>query len=43
MTEPILAIAKWSSNAALIADCARLGYLRKEWRTLEPTYGYGTF
>lgn len=43
MTEPILAIAKWSSNAALIADCARLGYLRREWRTLDPTYGLGTF
>lgn len=40
---PILAIKVWPSNAELIADCARLGYLRKEWRTLDPTYGYGTF
>ena len=42
-TEPILAISKWANNGALIADCASLGYLRKEWRTLDPTYGYGTF
>ncbi len=40
---PVKAISAWSSNAQLIADCARLSYLRKEWRTLEPTYGYGTF
>lgn len=38
-----MAIHKWSSNADLIADCARLGYLRAEWRTLDPTYGHGTF
>lgn len=40
---PILAIDKWPTNGHLIADCARLGYLRKEWLTLDPTYGYGTF
>lgn len=39
----ILAIDTWTSNAELIADCARLGYLREEWLTLEPTYGVGTF
>lgn len=38
-----MAIGAWSSNAELIADCARLGYLRREWRTLDPTYGHGTF
>lgn len=43
MTEPILSITKWKSNAHLIADCARLGYLRDEWKTLDPTYGLGTF
>lgn len=41
--DPVVAITAWPSNAELIADCARLGYLRPEWRTLDPTYGYGTF
>jgi len=40
---PVMAIGNWTDNGALIADCARLGYLRPEWRTLDPTYGYGTF
>lgn len=40
---PVLAIQTWASNAELIADCARLGYLREDWRTLDCTYGYGTF
>lgn len=40
---PVLAINKWPTNGHLIADCARLGYLRTEWTTLDPTYGYGTF
>lgn len=40
---PVMAIHAWRSNAELIADCARLGYLREEWLTLEPTYGNGTF
>ena len=40
---PVMAISSWPTNAHLIADCARLGYLRKEWRTLDCTYGLGTF
>lgn len=43
MTDEILAVDKWASNAHLIADCAKLGYLRKEWTTLDPTYGKGNF
>lgn len=39
----ILAYAKRASNAELIAEVAQLGYLRPEWLTLDPTYGYGTF
>ena len=27
----------------MIKDVARLGYLRREWRTLDPTYGLGNF
>lgn len=37
----ILAATEWANNAALIRDCAELGYLREEWRTLDPTYGSG--
>ncbi len=39
----IMAAHRWPTNAHLIADCARLGYLREEWRTLDPTYGRGTW
>lgn len=40
---PVKAIDRWASNGHLIADCARLDYLRPEYRTLDPTWGYGTF
>lgn len=40
---PVLAFGDWPSNAEMIEDCARLGYLRPEWKTLDPTYGHGTF
>lgn len=33
----------YKSNAHLIAACAELGYLQREWLTLDPTYGKGTF
>lgn len=36
---PVLAAHRWPSNAELILDCRRLGYLRDEWRTLDPTAG----
>lgn len=38
-TSPVLAASAWKTNAHLIADVARLGYLRKEWLTLDPTAG----
>lgn len=41
VTTPVLAATTWNSNAELIEDCARLGYLRAEWRTLDGTYGRG--
>lgn len=37
----VLAATPWNSNADLIADCTELGYLRKDWLTLDPTYGTG--
>jgi hypothetical protein len=41
--DPVLAASRWADNAALIVDCARLGYLRSEWVTLDPTYGLGNW
>src|SRR3546814_9896510 len=38
---PVLAADTWRTNADLIADVARLGHLRPEWRTVDPTYGRG--
>jgi hypothetical protein len=43
MTDTVMAATAWPTNAHLIEDCARLGYLRKEWDVLDPTYGKGTF
>jgi hypothetical protein len=40
---PILAANYWQNNAALIADCARLGYLRDTDHVLDPTYGKGNW
>lgn len=39
----VLAYDRWKTNAHLIEDVARLGYLRRNWLTLDPTYGKGTF
>jgi len=33
----------WKTNGHLIEAAAWLGYLRKDWRTLDPTYGSGGF
>jgi len=41
MTVP--AASNWPSNAHLIEDVAALGYLHKDWFTLDPTYGEGVF
>lgn len=38
-----MAIDSYTSNADLIVACADLGYLRKDWSTLDPTYGHGVF
>jgi len=38
---PILAAKYWVSNADLIADVAKLGYLKKADVVLDPTYGKG--
>src|SRR5688572_16542597 len=39
----IYAISPYKSNAELIEAAAKLGYLKREWVTLDPTYGNGTF
>lgn len=43
MTAPILAAGTWRTNAELIADCARLGYLTEGGITWDGTWGEGTF
>lgn len=43
MTDPVLAATAWNTNADMILDCVQLGYLRKEWLTLDPTYGKGNW
>lgn len=45
MSDPgvIYAAQKWPTNAHMIVDAARLGYLRYDWVVLDPTYGEGTF
>lgn len=40
---PVMATHRWQSNAELIADVARLGYLNADDTTLDPTYGLGVF
>lgn len=40
---PVLAAHAWPSNAELIADVARLGYLRPDDLTLDPTHGLGVW
>ena len=40
---PVLAAYRWPTNGHLIEAAARLGYLRRNWLTLDPTYGQGTF
>lgn len=40
---PILAATPWRTNGELIAACADLGYLHRDWPTLDPTWGAGTW
>lgn len=39
----VLAAYRWPTNGHLIEAAARLGYLQRNWLTLDPTYGPGTF
>lgn len=38
-----MGISDARNNAELMLECKRLGYLRDEWLTLDPTYGLGRF
>lgn len=40
---PVLAATRWPSNAELIADCARLGYLKDTDHVLDPTFEKGVW
>lgn len=39
----VLAATKWNTNADLILACVELGYLRKEWSTVDVTWGRGNW
>lgn len=41
MTDEIMAIGEWATNAALIADVARLGYIDETAEVFDATYGQG--
>jgi hypothetical protein len=43
MADVIERATRWRDNGELVAAVAQLGYLRKEWLTLDPTYGEGTW
>ena len=43
MSEPILSAFPWTTNAHMIADVARLGYLHHDWHVLDPTWGKGNW
>lgn len=38
---PVLAATRWNSNADMILDLVKLGYLHEDWVTLDPTWGRG--
>jgi hypothetical protein len=40
---PVLAAAFWKTNAELIADVARLGYIKADDLVCDPTYGRGVW
>jgi hypothetical protein len=40
---PVLAAKAWHTNGDLVADVARLGYLRPDDRVLDPTFGRGVW
>jgi hypothetical protein len=39
----ILSAARYHTNADLLLACVQLGYLRKEWATIDATYGLGVW
>lgn len=39
----VFAISEAKNNAELIEECVELGYLHKDWVTLDPTWGDGRF
>lgn len=43
MDNVIFAAYPWKSNADLILDCSRIGYIRRDDIVLDPTYGKGVW
>ena len=40
---PIMAVTRWRSNAELIRDVARLGHIRDDLYSIDPTFGRGAW
>lgn len=40
---PVMALGKWKSNAEMIVDVAKVGYLNKDMVVCDPTFGLGVF
>lgn len=43
MPKPVLAAYNWKNNGYLIADIARVGWLKRNLLTLDPTFGKGVW
>ena len=43
VSNPVMAVGKWSTSAELVRDVVRLGYIKKTDDVLDCTYGEGTF
>lgn len=39
----ILSASRWPTNAEMVADAARMGFLQRDWLVLDPTFGRGTW
>lgn len=42
-TDLVRAATRWRSNAHLVEDLVRLGYLHSDWDVLDPTFGSGNW
>lgn len=43
LEDPVLSAYRWATNGEMIAAIAKVGWLHRDWKTVDPTYGEGTF